>query len=152
MEDQKGQNGNTEAHDNVSPPTSQKQTRKQRSKANQTPNKPNYGKKKSLYQNWKSLSRTRQLEMILFALGVLGGVGYLIAYIVISASQTRQAQMQHAPLVINSRPPELLQPFTCDPKAGLRTGNMQTFVKNVGNARAVNVNPYVMMTKIVPEQ
>jgi hypothetical protein len=80
-----------------------------------------------------------------------------VGYLLVSIWQTRQAkhlaQIEFRPLVVNSRPPELLQPFVCDQKRNaLSTGNLRTFVKNVGRARAINVVPYMMMMKVIPEK
>src|SRR3989442_1388821 len=119
-----------------------------------TSNKPNKApdqRKKSLCQSWRSASALRKVEIVLLAIAATGGLGYLVAYIAVSVSQRSQTRREHAPLVINSHPPELLQPFTCDPKDGLHAGNMQFSVKNVGNARAYDVFPYINLLKIVPE-
>lgn len=40
----------------------------------------------------------------------------------------------------------------CDVKQGLHTGNIETAFKNVGNASALHVMPYVNIVKIIPEK
>jgi hypothetical protein len=156
MENDDTKNSKGETPADPSPVAPKKQTRKERSKANETSQKTHKKEKHGLWRNWKALSRTRQVELSFLGLVAIGGIGYLIAYICVSVWQGRQAraiaQMEHAPLVIHSRPPELLMPFTCDAKDGLRTGNMQSFVKNIGNATAFDVNPFFGTRKIIPEK
>jgi hypothetical protein len=53
--------------------------------------------------------------------------------------------------VINNRPPEFLQPFTCDPKTGFRSGNAEVFAKNTGKTEAVDVLPLLWLD-VVPER
>jgi hypothetical protein len=81
----------------------------------------------------------------------MAAVGVIGVYVWSNLQTKWNFQQEHAPLGINSRPPKLLQPFACDPGNGLHTGNMQSFVKNVGNARAISVNPYLQMMKVIPE-
>ncbi|MGD0601628.1 MAG: hypothetical protein ABR988_17535 [Terriglobales bacterium] len=143
--------------DDILPIAPKKQTRKERSKASPTSDKSSKQQKHSLWRNWNEASRTRQVELVFLGLVAIGGVGYLVAYICISIWQGRQAktiaQMEHAPLVIHPRPPQLLMPFTCDTKKNsLTTGNMQSFVRNIGNATAEGVNPFFGMQKIIPEK
>jgi hypothetical protein len=123
-----------------------------KSESGSQPAKTTHKGKKSLRESWRSSSQLKKIEMILLGLVAVGGIGYLIAYIIVSISQNTQTKKQHAPLVINSRPPEFLQPFICDFKNGFRSGNMQNFVKNVGNATATNVFPSLNRFKIVPER
>jgi hypothetical protein len=119
-----------------------------RSEADKSPRR----QKKPFLEVWRSYSRVKQLEIILAGLAAAGVVGYLIAYIVVSMKQNTLVQMQHMPLVINSRAPQFLQPFICDAEKGFHTGNMQTAVKNIGNASAQHVIPYVNSWKIIPEK
>lgn len=64
----------------------------------------------------------------------------------------KYVEQAQTPLVVNSRPPEFLQPFTCSPTTGLKTGNMQITVKNIGNRKADDVFAMLLQIKIVPEK
>ena len=157
MENDDTKNSQDNTPDDILPIAPKKQTRKERSKATPTSDKSSKQQKHSLWRNWNEASRTRQVELVFLGLVAIGGVGYLVAYICISIWQGRQAktiaQMEHAPLVIHPRPPQLLMPFTCDTKKNsLTTGNMQSFVRNIGNATAEGVNPFFGMQKIIPEK
>ena len=55
------------------------------------------------------------------------------------------------PRIVNTRPPELLQPFVCDLKTGLHSGRLQTFVRNVENAEPGSVFQTLAL-HIVPAQ
>ena len=145
------ENDSNATQDTTSARPKTKRRKKQRESRGQ-PDEAGSQNKKSWRSVWRSSSAFKKAEFVLLGLTALGTVGGLIAYITVSVMQTRQTQMQYAPLVINSRPPELLQPFTCDPKRGLYTGNMQTVVKNTGNARAINVWPYTNLLTIIPER
>jgi hypothetical protein len=155
MENEETANKQGNAPADVSPITSKKQAYKERGKANETSEETKKQQKHSLWRNWKSLSRTRQLELSFLGLVAMGGVGYLIAYICVSSIQTRQAksisQLEHRPTVIHSRPPTV-QSFSCDPVRGMHTGNMEVFVKNVGSGIADNVFASWVEEKVVPEQ
>jgi hypothetical protein len=113
---------------------------------------PNREKKKSFRRSWKSASPITKLTLIFLALAALG----TLAYVGVSIWQTLEvrwsAHAQHMPLVINSRAPEFLQPFICDVQKGFHTGNMQTAVKNIGNASAYHVVSYFGFPKIIPEK
>lgn len=158
MEDDGRNNNSTDASQSL-PPASDapKQQSKQPKKASSRSKKTNNDKKKSFRRSWQSSGPVAKWTLRATAIGATAALLYFIAYIVVSCNQARQTehivQIEHAPLVIHSRPPELLMPFTCDPKEGLRTGNMQSFVKNIGNATAYDVNPFLFNeTKIVPEK
>ena len=134
----------------------QKQTRKERSKANEASEEPNKQQKHSLWRNWKSLSRTRQVEL---SLAAIGAVGYLIAYICVSISQKAQSaqqfSMQHRPRVIFSRPPELFGDFSCsisDTRLESHAGNMRIWLKNIKSGDAVGVFPAVMDGRLIPDK
>jgi hypothetical protein len=128
----------------------QDRDKKENESAGQT-RKSQKGKKKTFLQVWRSYSRVKQFEMVFAALAAAGVVGYLIAYLVVSGQQNSQAQKQHMPLLINSVAPTLLQPFVCDVKRGLHTGNIETGVQNLGTASAYHVMPFINMQKLVPE-
>jgi hypothetical protein len=125
--------------------------REQQGKPNDKANKAAKQKKKSLREGWRSSSAIKKTELILLAVGSAVGAAYLIAYLCVSYRQINQTLTQHMPLVINSRAPELLQGFVCDPKKGLMVGMGRSHVKNIGNATAYDVLPY-SMPKVVPEQ
>jgi hypothetical protein len=104
------------------------------------------GGEKSFRRTWSSASPLAKIVIIALAAGTIAVV-WQIWHL------NRLAKMGARPLVVNSRPPELLQPLVCDQKSNaLRTGNFRFFVKNVGNARAIDVVPYIATVKLVPEK
>jgi hypothetical protein len=149
--DDPSQNAPNSEPDAASTPSPNKRNKKD-NKANNKADKPNQRRKKSFREVWRSYSRVKQAEFIIGALVAAGAVGYLVAYIVESITQNAQIRAQHMPLVINIRPPEMLQTFICDPTAGLHTGNMQTAIKNIGTASAFHVMPFFNVPKIIPEK
>jgi hypothetical protein len=109
-------------------------------------------KKKSLRRSWRSSSPVTKLSVIFVGLGAVAGVGY-VGVAIWQTIQARSAvYIEHSPLVINNRPPELLQPFICNREKGLQTGNINVFFQNVGNARAINVFPQYFREKVIPER
>ncbi len=149
-DDRRDDNGDT-SHD-LTPIPAEAEKHKKQNKSNTGTEKSKASQKKSFRRSWRAAGPVAKLTLIFTGVAAAAG----IAYVGVTIWQTIQAkwavQIEHAPNVINSRPPELLQPMVCDRKSGLHTGNMQTFVKNVGNLRAINVNPYFVITKIVPEK
>lgn len=140
------------------PGSAKKQTRKERSKANASPQEAHKRQKHSLWRNIKGLSRTRQLEFAFLGMVALGTVGYLIAYICVSVTQSRQAktvvQMEHRPKVIFSRPPDLIGTFECkvtDKVFYLHTGAMQVWVKNIRKGDALGAFILAPNLRPVPE-
>jgi hypothetical protein len=108
---------------------------------------------KSFKRGWKSSEPTRKAEIVILAIGAIGAIGYLVAYIIVSVRQDRMVVLQHSPNVIFSRAPEFLQGFACDPNhAAINSGNMQVFVKNVGNAKAANVFIALGFNKVIPNR
>jgi hypothetical protein len=102
--------------------------------------------KSSFRRSWSSTSPLTRIWIIIVAAGA-------IAILWQNWQARRLARMESRPLVVNSRPPELLQPLVCDPKShALTTGNVRIFLKNAGNARAVNVVPSLVTIKLVPEK
>ncbi len=92
-----------------SPPRSRRA--KERGRANTASQQTKRNRKHGLWRNFKELSRTRQVELCFLGLVAMGGIGYLIAYICISVSQSHQARWnykaEHRARLIFSRPPEL---------------------------------------------
>lgn len=134
-----------------------RQTRRERGRTIESSQQTKRQQKHTLWRNWKSLSRTRQIEFLFSGLVAIGGIGYLVAYIWISTSQGRQAieisRREHAPLVIHQRPPVMRAPFTCDAvKRQLAVGNMELFVKNIGNATAIGTDPFITVPKVIAEK
>jgi hypothetical protein len=142
------ENGDTkdsqgETPSELSPGSAKNYARKESSKSNKPSQKPTKQKKHGLWRNWKSQSRTRQVELIFLGLVATGGIGYLFAYITFSNSQGKAAiwgiQVQHRPVVAIIRP-ELQAPFTCDMSKGtVDFGEMRVIIQNFGNAYAKNV-------------
>jgi hypothetical protein len=81
MENDDAEKNDSKTPADLPPGSVKEQTRKERSKANPTTKKPGKDEKHSLWRNWKSLSRTKQLELLLLGAVAMGGVGYLIAYL-----------------------------------------------------------------------
>jgi hypothetical protein len=152
MEDGDGHDGDSKASDNLTPIPPKTRKRKQQTKPKLTSKEPENPHKKSFRKSWRSSGPVAKLTVIFAGLAAAAGIGY----VGVTIWQTLQAKwtvrIEHAPLVINSRNPEMLQPMVCDREAGLHTGNMRTTVKNVGNARAVRVMPFMNLMKIVPEK
>jgi len=142
--------GDTPSH--LLPVTVKKQTRKERSKANEASQKSTKQQKHTLWRNWKSLSRTKQLELIFLGLVAIGGIGYLGVTIWGNLLSKWHFEAEHRPIVIHSRQPKLLQTVSCEPTTGFNVGNLDIFVKNIGNGTADNVFASWDQMKVVPEQ
>jgi hypothetical protein len=153
MENEDTRNNQRETPSEPSQITSKKQTRKERSKANAIPEKPDQDKKKSYRRSWRSTSPIRKIEIIIGGIVAAGAIGYL-GVTVWSTLQTKwNFQAEHKPIVVNIRPPQI-QFFSCNPpgfSGEVITGNIDTHIKNIGNATARKVNPYAIMTKLIPE-
>jgi hypothetical protein len=152
MENDDTTNDRDDTSANPYPVALKKQTRKERSKANATAQKPKQDKKKSYRRSWRSASPLRKLEIIALGIGSMVGIVYLSVTIWGVLQNKWNFQAEHKPIVIHSRPPALLQTFSCTADNGFKTGNMQTFIKNIGNATAEDVFPYWFNTKVVPEK
>jgi hypothetical protein len=85
--------------------------------------------------------------LIAAALPVLILIGLTIRNLVIE----RRTAGERRPRVVNSRAPELTQPFVCDLSAGLHSGNLQTYVRNVESGEASNVFQTLAL-HVVPER
>jgi len=152
MEDHDRDKDDSKTSKDVTLTTGKTNIRKKKAESGSGAKKSTQTKKSAPKNWWRAASKFRRLEIILLGIGAAGAVLYLFAYIVVSVKQNAQVQMQHMPLVINSRPPEFLQPFICDTKNGFRAGNMQRFAKNIGNASAYHVIPFMNMMKVIPEK
>jgi hypothetical protein len=62
----------------------------------------------------------------------------------------RQWHEEHRPLVVFSRPLELLKPLTCDPLTGQGSDSVRAWVKNIGNVDAQSVLMYPFV-HLIPE-
>lgn len=105
----------------------------------------------SLKRHWKAASRKQQVKWVAEGIGGLIALGVLVTYIWSNLQTKWNFQAEHRPIVIHSRPPNLVQSLSCDPARGLHIGNMQEFVKNVGRGTASNVFE-ASDVKVVPEQ
>ncbi len=146
MEDEDTKNSQGDAPGDLPPISSKKQTRKQRSKANETSQEANKNKKHSLWRNFMDLSRTRQVELCFLGLVALGGIGYLVAYLCVSVSQNRQAALnftaEHRPKVIVNRVPVFYGALTCevgDTAISINTGDIGVWLKNIKRGDALGV-------------
>lgn len=105
-------------------------------------------------RGWRSGNFLRKAEIIGVLVAALGGFGYFIAYIIVSARQSSVAEMEDRPRVIISRPPELLGAVQCyvtDKAIHYSTGAMRLWVKNIGRGDAVNAFVFADL-KLVPDQ
>lgn len=137
------------------PVASKKQTRKERSKTNQASHESTKHQKHTLWRNWKSLSRTRQLELVFLGIVAIGGIGYLGVTIWGTLQAKWHFQAEHRPLVVHNRQPELLrgQTVSCNALDGhFYVGASQVAIKNIGNTTAYKVFPYTSHMQVVPEQ
>jgi hypothetical protein len=152
VENGDGHNDNDDASRGLTPiPLKTKKRKKQKNKPKATSAKGDNQSKKSFARSWRASSPTTKAALVIAGIAAAAAVGY-VGVNIWQVLETKWAmQPEHAPLIIISRPPELLQPIMCNPRDALRTGNMRTFVKNVGNARGIKVNPYMVTMKMVPE-
>jgi hypothetical protein len=146
-------NSHRENSDKLTPSSADVDTNDQTENAEKLKINPPKRKKQkwSLWRHWKRASRAKQVRWILEGIATIVGISILGVYIWGNLQNKWHFEIEHAPLVINNRPPELIQPFICDISNGLHTGNMQTFIKNTGNITAYNVDPYEFRMKVIPE-
>lgn len=85
------------------------------------------------------------IVLVFFAVIVIAGMGVMTRKVIVA--QKNRAR----PTVINLRPPELVEPFRCDLKAGFRSGAIQTYLRNDGNAAAEAVYQ-TFAFRVVPDQ
>src|SRR5580700_8328222 len=71
----------------------------------------------------------RIIAIILVAIAVSA----IAAIAVISRKFFMRPGNETRAIVVNSGPPELLQPFICDLKGGIQTGDVRMFIRNGGN-------------------
>jgi hypothetical protein len=107
---------------------------------------------KSLRRSWRAASPLTKIGIVVGSVAATATLGYFLVTVWQTLEVRSAAHAQHMPLLINSRPPILRQPFVCDVKNGLHTGNIETGVKNLGTAMAYHVMPYMFEPKVVPER
>ncbi|SRR5229473_1945447 len=151
MEDHKGADNNHKTSEDQTLSASQTENGKKQDKPNTQPRKSKNQGKKSFRRSWRAASPIQKLGLVITGIGTAVALCLLIVNIWKTLQDKWAVQIQHAPLVINSHPPRLLQPFICNRETGLHLGNMQFAMKNVGNASALNVIPYMRVMKIIPE-
>jgi hypothetical protein len=117
---------------------------------NPSPN-PQTKKKVSIRQRWNQTALHNKYLVVKGMLALISGAVYTVTVLVQTILSERHRKEDHRAIIINSRPPEFLQPFVCDVKAGFHTGNMQILIKNVGNATA-DIFPTMFEMKVVPER
>ena len=61
-----------------------------------------------------------------------------IVFMIYQFRSNRDVQGARANLV-NNRPPEFLEPFVCDLKAGINSSGVRAYIRNIGDASATNV-------------
>jgi len=140
-----------------SPPRSRRA--KERGRANTASQQTKRNRKHGLWRNFKELSRTRQVELCFLGLVAMGGIGYLIAYICISVSQSHQARWnykaEHRARLIFSRPPELLGTLECEitgQEMHIHAGQMHVWVKNIKKGDASGAYIVGPSPRFVPEK
>jgi len=104
------------------------------------------------WQSWEKGALDRKFQVITGILVVLGvfilaGIGYLIHNSVAERSVTVETRST----VVNTRAPQFLHPFVCDLTKGFQSGEIRTFLKNVGNSTAANVASTFSL-RLVPEK
>jgi hypothetical protein len=116
------------------------------------------GKQKGRKQvaEWQSWEKKAQDRKFL----VIGGTLAILAVVILIALvfRVRNVVVEHTlvaqprPMLINSHPPQLLQPFICDARAGSQGAtNIQTFLKNIGSLGTSDVSTAFLL-RVVPEQ
>ena len=94
----------------------------------------------------------RRFQLLTRGLVVLGvGISIGIGFVIYKVMAARTAVVEARPLVINSSPPELIQPFICDLRAGFQAGSIRTFLRNVGDSQAVHITQTFAL-RMVPER
>ncbi len=151
MEDRNGADNNHKTTEDQTLGASKTEKSKKQDKPDTQPKKSKNEGKKSFRRSWRAASPIQKLGLVITGIGTAVALCLLIVNIWKTLQDKWAVQIQHAPLVINSRPPQLLQPFICNRETGLHLGNMQFAMKNVGNASALNVIPYMRIMKIIPE-
>jgi hypothetical protein len=152
MENEDTKNRQQQTADKLSTGTPKNKASKKTKKPENRDEKPKAKKKKTLHEYWKSATAFKKLEISVLTIGAATGIAILGVYIWQTLEARWNAHAQRMPLVINSQGPQFLQPFVCDVKNGFHTGNIQRAVKNIGNASAYHVMPYISTIKIVPEK
>jgi hypothetical protein len=116
------------------------------------------GKQKGRKQvaKWQSWEKRAQDRKFLVVGGILAVVALAILIALVFRVRGDMAEhtlgAQSRPLLINSHPPHLLQPFTCDAGSGSQTANnIQTFLKNIGSLPTADVSTTFLL-QVVPEQ
>lgn len=104
----------------------------------------------SLWQRWERTELDEKFLIVLIvlvfvAVCVIAGMGVMTRKVIVA--QKNRAR----PTVINLRPPELTRPFQCDLKTGFRSGAIQTYIRNDGNAAAEDIYQ-TFGFRIVPDQ
>jgi hypothetical protein len=120
----------------------------------QRANKAKQGKPQSFRQRWKATAVHNKIMAIATAGGMAFAGVYAGSYVIGLIIDSIRYKKEHRATVINNRPPEFLQPFTCDLKrvgGSFTTGNMRLFLKNVGDVRVDRSFPIFVM-KIIPEK
>jgi hypothetical protein len=151
MENDDTKNGQSKGPANLPVTTVKTKAGKEQGKISSAYKKSSKQKKWTFRRHWKQASRRTQAKWAFEGLGAIIAIAILITYIVGIWQTKWNFQAQHRPIVINSRPPALLQSFSCDPTKGFHSGTTQVFLKNVGNGIATNLLPYWSEMKFVPD-
>jgi hypothetical protein len=104
------------------------------------PTKPT-AKKQTLRQRWRKTALHNKLLVIIGIFTFIAAAIYTGTTIVQVMLAEFHRREDRRPEIVNNRPPEFVEPFICDPKTGFHSGNMRTFVKNIGKTTATNLFP-----------
>lgn len=152
MENEDTKDNHDDSTEELSASTSKVEAGKKSGKTDKGKNEPGKQSKKwSLFRHWKTASRAKQISWIWKGIGGTVGIFVLLIYILQYQETVRSNHAQRMPLLINSTPPTLFQPFVCDVRNGIHTGNAQFGVKNIGSGSATHVMPYGGTIQLVPE-
>jgi hypothetical protein len=107
-------------------------------------------KQVAIWQQWEKSALDRNFRIIAIVLALIA-LASIATIAVISSRFFIHPAGKPRPVVVNSRPPELLQPVICDLKAGVQTGEVRMSIRNAGNARADYILP-AFTAQLVPER
>jgi hypothetical protein len=138
MENDDRKNNAPDASESLTPtPNIPNQQSKKPNKSAHTSQKAKDDKKKSYCRSWRSASPIRKIEIFIGALLAAGALGYLGATIWGNLQTKWNFEAEHRPRVIFTRPPQFIEPFTCDvEKEMMLAGKFRVWFRNIGNEPA----------------
>jgi hypothetical protein len=157
MSDNDTENGKAQSPEELTPSAGNRHADTKSQAANKRRGKSQKKKKKwTLIRHWRAAHRKQQFIWIMSAIGGLIAVGYLINYTWGNLQTKWNFETEHRPLVVISRPPEIVGNFQCivtKREMWGRTDSMKVWVKNLsktGDAQGAFIaGP---MFKLVPNK